>query len=179
MERKWRNSREMKDTQPFPHFKVLKSSKTIQVLAPCDSLSLYSHLNLRRPWTSPGTVIKGEKESALPKTWERERASKPFSKPINTNESKPANIWRIADHSHKNFCEEKPSQWEIRGRKIEKSHQNSRCRRVTIGALDIYRHWTQSWKPKPKGEALGERSQIQLNSEKTTEFRGSRTDLNS
>ena len=37
----------------------------------------------------------------------------------------------------------------------------------------------QSWKPKPKGEALGERSQIQLNSEKTTELRGSRTDLNS
>ena len=32
---------------------------------------------------------------------------------------------------------------------------------------------------KAKGEALGERSQIQLNSEKTTELRGSRTDLNS
>ena len=38
MERKWKNSREMKDSQHFPHFKVQKSSKTIQGFAPCDSL---------------------------------------------------------------------------------------------------------------------------------------------
>ena len=30
MERKWKNSREMKDSQHFPHFNVLKGSQTIQ-----------------------------------------------------------------------------------------------------------------------------------------------------
>ena len=60
--------------------------------------------------------------------------------------------------------------------KLRSPTKNSSYRRATIGALDISRYWPTILETKAKGGALGERSQIQLKSEKTTEYRGSRTD---
>ena len=60
--------------------------------------------------------------------------------------------------------------------KLRSPTKNSSYRRATIGALDICRYWPTILETKAKGGALGERSQIQLKSEKTTEYRGSRTD---
>ena len=118
---KWKNSREMKDSQHFPHFNVLKSSQTIQESASWDSLSLHSYLNLRRPWTSPGTVKRGERNRPCQKLGNEKGLQSPSQRNHSSNESDPAYIESVAVHSHTKSLwreafpmgETGPQNWEV------------------------------------------------------------------